>query len=257
MQTIKNKMTNLEVVQRTLDFWDPLGASIFSGGAVTQIDEYDRYAVEACKLLTYGTTESTLRSYLDEIRFKKMGLKRNEKSAAENRFYAWSLLQVWETQQCPDSNLRLVDARPRDTSPDGRLSVPHLRLVQMCLEEWDGKQIVKDWLWGADTINAYDEASIQILKLLQMGSSVETLAEAFGWIHFSQDDSVVFFLENPGSSEEQVRSRISKHIKDSLDRYTPVATNLSIAFAHFQHLYSFFLVGLMTQEFSLRRLALD
>ncbi len=151
-------MSDIEVIQRVLDYWNPLGIGGFrewSGGGHNTIDEYDRYAFPIADYLL-KKDQLGLNEYLDDIQFSFMRNKKTTEAIAKTRYLSWCLTNVWKTQQRPDSNRRIVFDETRYLSDGAYRVVDEMDAIQGCLEMFDPLDQFPTWLHGEDTLCAYD-----------------------------------------------------------------------------------------------------
>ncbi len=230
MKLYQKKMTDLEVIQRVLDFWDPLGTQLHSGGGLGQIGEYDSYSFEILDLLRQDTSEDRLTDFLDSVRFKSIGLERTQISEAKNRFYGWALLQTWNRQSDKDSNFRLTtDSQIASTEEWRRVS--KLEILQKVLQDWDPLDYSKHWLYGADTLKSYDQ-SAQILHEAVETSDIKEICNIIELVSTTHGDKIGFLISNRNLKGVTLENAFTGSIVQKSERNSWLANNLIILFAH-------------------------
>lgn len=104
-KTIETKMSDLQVVQTVLDFWDPYCASIYRSSTLNQIDEYDSYSFPILDLLRKNASQDDLFQFLNQTELTRGALSGDE-SESINRFFAWAFFQTWQRHQSKETNIR-------------------------------------------------------------------------------------------------------------------------------------------------------
>jgi hypothetical protein len=84
--TIKTKMSDRQVIQTVLDFWDPYFASIYGASTLSQIDEYDSYAFPLLDLLRKNGSQDDLLFFLNKTELVRGTLSRDE-NESRSRIY--------------------------------------------------------------------------------------------------------------------------------------------------------------------------
>ena len=226
------KMSDLAVVQRVLDFWDPLGTSLCSGGSLGQIDEYDDFSFQCLDMLKRGLSQAELCEYLNQIRFDFIGLKITDENEADNRFYAWALVQTWNRQLSNDSNMRLVDTSVGFSDKQYKRRVSSLEIVQQILQDWDPLEKSKRWLFGADTLKHYDEMALMVLDVCEKKKGIDEICVVLQMITTSENDRVSFLLQNWANKEHVIEQKFQEEIRKRSVQNKWLAVNLEIIFTH-------------------------
>ncbi len=225
-------MSDLAVVQRVLDFWDPLGTSLCSGGSIAQIDEYDAYSLQCLDMLKRGLSQAELCEYLNQIRFKFIGLKITDENEADNRFYSWALVQTWNRQLSNDSNLRLTDTNIGFSDKQYKRRVSSLEIVQQILQDWDPLEKSKLWLFGADTLKYYDELALIVLDVCEKKKGIDEICVALQMVQNSENDKVSLLLQNWANKEHLIEQKFQEDIRKRSVQNKWLAANLEIIFMH-------------------------
>jgi hypothetical protein len=221
MNQIKRKMSDLQVVHRALDFWDPMFADFFFG----QFDEYDSYGPPLLQMLRSQANEIEIAEKLHEIRFKKMDARRTDVFEAKNRFYAWAILQIWKRQQAPTSNIRIVDSLIKHEM-QGRRMIGDLELIQRRLEDWDPLELTKEWLCGADTLNIYDEYASRILNAIRAEVSTHDICIILEEAATSESDQISFCFDHPKLKGENLERSFAEEISKRASRNKDLASSI-------------------------------
>ena len=202
MNQFKIKITELQVVQRVIDFWNPL-AAFDTPVQIQQQDEYDDYGLPLLQLLRANAMEEDITEKLNDIRFGDMGIKRNEFLEADNRFYAWALLQTHKRHLIDKYSNILIAEESIESKKQGYRIVTALQMIQQELQDWDPLKFSRAWLRGADTLNQYDDSAIAILNLIRTGGSHEDVCLLLEKTTWSDSTKLVFCIEN-GRRERSV-----------------------------------------------------
>ncbi len=127
----------------------------WSGGGMNTLDEYDNYAFKIADHLKKGD-QLGLNEYLDDIQFSYMRNKKTTVAIAKTRYISWCLTNVWQTQERPESNRRIVYDKTRYTCDGAYRIVDEMDAIQGCLEMFDPLEMFPAWLHGEDTLCSYD-----------------------------------------------------------------------------------------------------
>lgn len=227
--TIETKMSDLQVVQTVLDFWDPYSASIYRSSTLNQIDEYDSYSFPILELLRGNASFEDLRHFLIETELQKGRLSRDE-NYARNNFFAWALSQTWQRHASKETNIRRLHVDSVQL-PDGDYRfVPRLELIQQYLQQWDPLRASKYWLFGADTLSQYDESSILLDQALE-DRDVSDVCLALELACWKKDDGIAFALENYALEQSLMQERYNIHLVNRSTRHMKDAEHLMKLFS--------------------------
>ena len=217
-------MSDLQVVQTLLDFWDPYGASVYRSSGLGQIGEYDYCAAPIRELLSKNSSEEDLFKFLHQTELAKGGLSRDENDA-RNRFFAWAFKQVWKTHQSKDTNIRRLHVESVQLPAEEYRIMPRLEILQQYLQQWDPLEASKYWLYGADTLSRYDEASLWLDEAI--GS--EDLAEVCLALQFAsqgEGEGIGFAIENYGVEENVMQEKYQAYMLERSKRHEREAKEL-------------------------------
>ena len=229
-KTIETKMSDLQVVQTVLDFWDPYNASIYRSSTLNQIDEYDSYSFPLLDLLRTGSPHADLFQFLNQTELTRGALSADE-NESRNRFFAWAFLQTWQRHQSKDTNIRWLHI---DTVqlPDGEYRiVPRRELLQQYLQQWDPLEASKHWLFGADTLNRYDKSSTALDEAVG-NKDVDGVCLALEIACLTEGDGVAFALENHPLEQQPLQERYHSHLIERSKRHKDRADLLIALFSN-------------------------
>lgn len=229
-KTIETKMSDLQVVQTVLDFWDPYNASIYRSSTLNQIDEYDSYSFPLLDLLRTGSPHADLFQFLNQTELTRGALSADE-NESRNRFFAWAFLQTWQRHQSKDTNIRWLHI---DTVqlPDGEYRiVPRRELLQQYLQQWDPLEASKHWLFGADTLNRYDKSSTALDEAVG-NKDVDGVCLALEIACLTEGDGVAFALENHPLEQQPFQERYHSHLIERSKRHKDRADFLIALFSN-------------------------
>jgi len=229
-KTIETKMSDLQVVQTVLDFWDPYNASIYRSSTLNQIDEYDSYSFPLLDLLRTGSPHADLFQFLNQTELTRGALSADE-NESRNRFFAWAFLQTWQRHQSKDTNIRWLHI---DTVqlPDGEYRiVPRRELLQQYLQQWDPLEASKHWLFGADTLNRYDKSSTALDEAVG-NKDVDGVCLALEIACLTEGDGVAFALENHPLEQQPLQERYHSHLIERSKRHKDRADFLIALFSN-------------------------
>lgn len=229
-KTIETKMSDLQVVQTVLDFWDPYNASIYRSSTLNQIDEYDSYSFPLLDLLRTGSPHADLFQFLNQTELTRGALSADE-NESRNRFFAWAFLQTWQRHQSKDTNIRWLHI---DTVqlPDGEYRImPRRELLQQYLQQWDPLEASKHWLFGADTLNRYDKSSTALDEAVG-NKDVDGVCLALEIACLTEGDGVAFALENHPLEQQPLQERYHSHLIERSKRHKDRADFLIALFSN-------------------------
>lgn len=214
-------MSDVQVVQRVLDFWDPLGASLYIGGSVGQIDEYDGYAFTIIEQLEANEPETIIRENLDRIRFENIGVSRKAKLKAENRYYAWVLKTVWENHRKSElNNLRVSEITNEKSRKDYLRIMPRLELFQQVIQSWDPWESSVAWQRGANTLNDYDDAALGLYEVISSNDgTMENICELLEAISYRENDKITFCIQNHKLKGEELENAFAIKVKQNSKKW--------------------------------------
>lgn len=215
--TVKKKMSDLQVIQTVLDFWDPYRASIFRSSNLNQIDEYDSYSFPILELLRKNASQDELFLFLRKTELGK-GLLSFEENEVRNKFFAWAFVQTWQKHQVIDSNMRIVHFDSVEIPDSEFRLIPRLELLQQYLQQWDPVKKSKYWLYGADTISYYDEASLLLDKSIE-NEIIDEICIALEFACINESDAISFALQNQILKAQVLQEAFHSHLMETSKRH--------------------------------------
>ena len=212
-------MSDAQVIERLLDVWDPLMTGLLSGGGIGCIGEYEYYVPRVLKLLQNNCKEVGLQLY----RFfndtgSELGAESSDINDAKNRFFAWSILQIWETHKKSYSNIRMVQVDEEPLLVTGKRKASVLEIIQQILQDWDPHAVTCHWLYGANTLGHYDSAALEILSLFENGGNDRIISEYLESLSYTEREKIGFCFENMSLSEEHLEKQFQKKIAENAYR---------------------------------------
>lgn len=226
--TVETKMSDLHVIQTVLDFWDPYGASIFRSSKLSQIDEYDSYSFPILDLLRKNASQDDLFSFLKQTKLVKGSLSFDE-NEARNKFFAWAIMQIWQRHQLKESNKRILHVDSVQFPASEYRIIPRLELLQQYLQQWDPVEKSKYWLYGADTISQYDEASLLLDKSIE-NAHFDEICFALECACITKSDGISFGLQNHRLKGQALQESFHSHLIETSKRHKKRASLLLTIF---------------------------
>jgi hypothetical protein len=215
--TVETKMSDIQVVQTVLDFWDPYCASIYRSSTLNQIDEYDSYSFPILDLLRKNVSEYDIFQFLNQTQLTRGALSGDENESI-NRFFAWAFLQTWRRHQSKETNIRFLHIDSVQLPDDEFRLMSRLELLQQYLQQWDPLEASKHWLFGADTLNQYDEASIALDEAVA-SRNINEVCFALEVACLRIDDGIPFALENHSLNSENLQEKYHLHLIEKSKRH--------------------------------------
>lgn len=221
-------MSELQVVQTVLDFWDPYYASIYGSSSLSQIDEYDSYSFPILELLRKKASQDELFHFLNQTELVRGSFSRDE-NEARNRFFAWAFLQTWQRHQAKETNIRQLHIDTVQV-PDGKYRfMPRLELLQQYLQQWDPLEASKHWLYGADTLGQYDQASL-LLDQAVGNADGDEICLSLEFACLTKNDGISFALQNHRLAGESLQEEFHSHLIERSKRHRDRANLLMTIF---------------------------
>lgn len=221
-------MSDLQVVQTVLDFWDPYSASIYRSSTLNQIDEYDSYSFAILDLLRASASQGDLFQFLNQTELTH-GTFSSDENESINRFFAWSFLQTWQRHQSKESNIRCLHIDSVQLPDEEYRFMPRLELLQQYLQQWDPLEASKHWLFGADTLNRYDRSSIVLDQAVE-SRDIDEVCLALEAACLTEGDGIAFALENHSLERESLQERYHSHVIEKSKRHKDRAVLLMTLF---------------------------
>lgn len=217
-------MSNLAVVQRVLDFWDPNSVSYYTSYGPYNIDEYDSYSFDVLELLERNSSQAVLLKYLNDTRLTADRVDADEQEP-RNRFFAWALEQTWLHQKLEGSNIRITDSDSLENNDGERRVLSRLELLQQYLQDWDPFKHSKHWLYGADSLRKYDPASLILDKAVD-SADLSEIAVALARVSTSDAMKIGFCLDHHPIKGEALEEKFQAYLIERSKHYELPASYL-------------------------------